>query len=75
MVIARLNVRAQPLDRGEAFEDPLDEILQAGGKRCQERGTFSPGVLDVHAGEARSRRGRQPLDLDPLGVSHRLGKS
>ena len=31
MVIARLNVRAQPLDRGEVFEDPLDEILQATG--------------------------------------------
>lgn len=31
MVIARLNARAQPLDRGEVFEDPLDEILQAAG--------------------------------------------
>ena len=31
MVIARLNVRAQPLDRGEVFEDPLDGILQAAG--------------------------------------------
>jgi hypothetical protein len=31
MVIARLNVRAQPLDRGEVFEDPLEEILQASG--------------------------------------------
>jgi hypothetical protein len=31
MVIARLNVRAQPLDRGEVFEDPLDQILQAAG--------------------------------------------
>jgi hypothetical protein len=31
VVIARLNVRAQPLDRGEVFEDPLDEILQAAG--------------------------------------------
>jgi hypothetical protein len=31
MVIARLNARAQPLDRAEVFEDPLDEILQAAG--------------------------------------------
>jgi hypothetical protein len=31
MVIARLNVRAQPMDRGEVFEDPLDQILQAEG--------------------------------------------
>jgi hypothetical protein len=31
LVIARLNVRAQPLDRGEVFEDPLDQILQAAG--------------------------------------------
>ena len=31
MVIARLNARAQPLDRGEVFEDPLDGILQAAG--------------------------------------------
>ena len=29
MVIARLNARAQPMDRGEVFEDPLDRILQA----------------------------------------------
>jgi hypothetical protein len=31
LVIARLNARAQPLDRGEVFEDPLNDILQAGG--------------------------------------------
>jgi hypothetical protein len=31
IVIARLNARAQPLDRGEVFEDPLDGILQAAG--------------------------------------------
>ena len=31
MVIARLNARAQPLDRAEVFEGPLDEILQAAG--------------------------------------------
>ena len=31
MVIAQLNARAQPLDRAEVFEDPLDGILQAAG--------------------------------------------
>lgn len=31
MVIARLNARAQPLDRGEVFEDPLSDLLQAAG--------------------------------------------
>jgi hypothetical protein len=31
MVIARLNARAQPLDRGEVFEAPLNDILQAAG--------------------------------------------
>jgi hypothetical protein len=31
MVIARLNARAQPLDRLEVFEHPLDELLQATG--------------------------------------------
>ncbi len=29
-VIARLNARVQPIDRGEYFEDPLQETLQAG---------------------------------------------
>jgi tetratricopeptide (TPR) repeat protein len=27
-VVAQLNARLQPIDRGELFEDPLDEILQ-----------------------------------------------
>jgi hypothetical protein len=31
LVIARLNARAQPMDRGDVFEDPLDGILQAAG--------------------------------------------
>jgi hypothetical protein len=31
MVIARLNARAQPIDRGEVFEDPLNEVLEAAG--------------------------------------------
>lgn len=31
MVIARLNARAQPLDRGDVFENPLKDILDAAG--------------------------------------------
>jgi hypothetical protein len=31
VVIARLNARAQPIDRGEVFEDPLIDVLEAGG--------------------------------------------
>jgi len=31
MIIARLNARAQPLDRLDVFESPLDDILQASG--------------------------------------------
>lgn len=27
-VVARLNARVQPLDRGDLFEDPLDDLLQ-----------------------------------------------
>lgn len=29
MIIARLNARVQPVDRGEYFEDPLDEVLKS----------------------------------------------
>jgi hypothetical protein len=28
LVVARLNDRAQPMDRGELYEDPLDEVLR-----------------------------------------------
>ena len=31
LVIARLNDRAQPMDRGERYEDPLDAFLKANG--------------------------------------------
>ena len=32
IVIAQLNDRAQPLDRGDLYEDPLDDFLQKAGK-------------------------------------------
>ncbi len=31
MVIAQLNARVQPMDRGDYFEDPLDEVLEKSG--------------------------------------------
>lgn len=31
MIIAQVNARVQPIDRGDYFEDPLDEILTAAG--------------------------------------------
>ena len=32
MIIATLNARLQPLDRGDLYEDPLDHVLQESGK-------------------------------------------
>lgn len=31
MIIAQLNARVQPIDRGDYFEDPLDEVLKSSG--------------------------------------------
>lgn len=31
LIVARLNARVQPIDRGDYFEDPLDEILKSKG--------------------------------------------
>ena len=31
VIIARLNARVKPIERGEYFEDPLDRVLQAAG--------------------------------------------
>jgi hypothetical protein len=60
MVIARLNLRAQPIDRGAAFEDPLDEILQAagtgrvtgGGTTLGEAGEIESCDLEIMLSEA-----------------------
>lgn len=49
LVIARLNARAQPLDRGDLYEDPLDDVLQAkklgqvtgGGTQLTETGEIA----------------------------------
>jgi hypothetical protein len=31
MIIAQLNARVQPIDRGDYFEDPLDDVLSSSG--------------------------------------------
>jgi len=31
LILARLNARVQPIDRGDYFEDPLDEVLKSKG--------------------------------------------
>ncbi|MGI9394345.1 MAG: hypothetical protein ACR2OY_06835 [Boseongicola sp.] len=31
LIVARLNARVQPIDRGDYFEDPLDEVLKSKG--------------------------------------------
>jgi hypothetical protein len=60
MVIARLNARAQPLDRGEVFEDPLGDILQAagmgqvtgGGTQLGEEGEIEFCDIEITVAEA-----------------------
>jgi hypothetical protein len=60
IVIARLNARAQPIDRGEVFEDPLDGILQAagignvsgGGTQLGEEGEIQFCDLEITVPEA-----------------------
>jgi hypothetical protein len=60
IVIARLNARAQPIDRGEVFEDPLDGVLQAaeigsitgGGTQLGEEGEIQFCDLEISVPEA-----------------------
>jgi hypothetical protein len=60
IVIARLNARAQPIDRGEVFEDPLDGVLQAagigsitgGGTQLGEEGEIQFCDLEISLPEA-----------------------
>jgi hypothetical protein len=64
LVIAQLNDRAQPLDRGELYEDPLDEVLKkhragrvtGGGTQLTESNEveFSEIEIDVRETSAES---------------------
>lgn len=47
IIIARLNDRAQPLDRGDLYEDPLDYVLREAGKGAVTGG----GTLLMPSGE------------------------
>lgn len=47
LVIARLNDRAQPLDRGALYEDPLDQVL----KRANLGAVTGGGTLVDNGGE------------------------
>ena len=45
LIVVHLNARLQPLDRGEAFEDPLDDWLREAklGEVCGAGSAFIPG--------------------------------
>lgn len=55
LVIARLNDRAQPLDRGELYEDPLDHLLKqanlgqvtGGGTQLAENGEIEFCEIEI----------------------------
>ena len=57
LVVARLNDRAQPLDRGDLYEDPLHEHLQAvglgevtgGGTQLMDRGEIEFCDVEIDA--------------------------
>ena len=58
VVTARLNAKVQPLDRGDIFEDPLDEILKERklGEVCG--GGFQRQRAAAHIGPLRQCLGR-----------------
>ena len=63
IVIARLNDRAQPLDRGELYEDPLDAVLQqhglgrvtGGGTQLGENGEIAFCEVEVELADLSER--------------------
>jgi len=56
MIVATLNDRILPIDRGELYEDPVDEMLQAGGlgevngggTMTSELGEITGCDVDIH---------------------------
>lgn len=60
IVVARLNERTQPIDRGEIYEDPLDEFLRAegigevtgGGSMLSENGEIEYCDVEIKLSDA-----------------------
>jgi hypothetical protein len=77
LIVARLNDRAQPMDRGELYEDPLNEVLQknragsvvGGGTQLNGDGeiAFCEIEIEVH-GPAVDRIALVKQTLEQLGA-------
>ena len=76
-VIAQLNARLQPLDRGDIFEDPLDDTLQemglgevtAGGTLQSQEGWIQQCDIEIDISDAESETLRKITDhLESLGA-------
>jgi hypothetical protein len=77
MVVARLNDRAQPIDRGELYEDPLNELLTAkgwgevtgGGSQLTNEGEIAYCEVEMLLSEASPQILRAVADkLESLGA-------
>jgi hypothetical protein len=77
IVVARLNDRAQPLDRGDLYEDPLDDLLRdtglgaatGGGTQLGENGEISYCDVEIELNDADDETlKRIALVLEKLGA-------
>lgn len=66
IVVAHLNVRSQPLQRGEFFEDPLDELLAEEGIGCVVGGGTE--LADEPAGIKSCDIEISVTDTDPASI-------
>jgi hypothetical protein len=75
--VATLNARLQPMDRGEHFEDPLDEALKplglgrvtGGGTQMSDDGEIQNCDIEIEVPEASETTGRAIINiLDKLGA-------
>jgi hypothetical protein len=63
-IVARLNDRAQPMDRGELYEDPLDAVLKkhragsivGGGTQLAEAGEIAFCEIEIEVHEPAAER-------------------
>jgi hypothetical protein len=77
IIIARLNDRAQPLDRGDLYEDPLDKLLRdagmgevtGGGTQLGEYGEISYCDVEIELNDADDEAlKRIAIVLEKLGA-------